>query len=92
MECREVCVGAVVQTPNFAATKLSCSMSQHECGLCVIAPNMLKRQESIPCMVEIYKCAVTCNITLILGNAPTEIKMEGFVMSIIWKVPYNQGK
>jgi len=53
---------------------------------------MLKRQESIPCMVEIYKRAVTCNITLILGNAPTEIKMEGFAMSIIWKVPYNQGK
>jgi hypothetical protein len=42
--------------------------------------------------VEIYKRAVTCNIALILGNAPTEIKMEGFVMSIIWKVPYNQGK
>jgi hypothetical protein len=53
---------------------------------------MLEREESVPCMVKMYKRAVICNITLILGNAPTEQKMEGFVICIIWKVAYNQGK
>ena len=43
---------------------------------------MLKREETVPCMVEIYKnkCAVIMNGA---GNAPTELDMEGFVMIII---------
>ncbi len=32
MHCREVCVGAMVQTPNFAAMMLSCLMSPHKSG------------------------------------------------------------
>ena len=32
MHCREVCVGAMVQTPNFAAMTLSCSMSPQKSG------------------------------------------------------------
>jgi hypothetical protein len=43
---------------------------------------MLKREESVPCMVEIYnnKGAVIMNGA---RNAPTELEMEGFVMIII---------
>jgi hypothetical protein len=33
MDCREVCAGAMVRTPNYAAMTLSCSMSQRESGL-----------------------------------------------------------
>ncbi len=32
MHCREVCVGAMVQTPNFAVMTLSCSMSPQKSG------------------------------------------------------------
>ena len=32
MHCREVCVGAMVQTPNFAAMMLSCSTSSQKSG------------------------------------------------------------
>ncbi len=32
MHCREVCVGAMVQTPNFAAMMLSCLMSPQKSG------------------------------------------------------------
>ena len=32
MHCREVCVGAMVQTPNFAAMRLSCSTSPQKSG------------------------------------------------------------
>jgi hypothetical protein len=32
MHCREVCVGAMVQTPNFAAMTPSCSMSTRKIG------------------------------------------------------------
>ena len=50
---------------------------------------MLEREESVPCMVEIYKnkCAVIINGA---RNAPTELEMEGFVMIIILKVSFNQ--
>ena len=43
---------------------------------------MLEREESVPCMMEIYnnKCAVIMNGA---RNAPTELEMEGFVMIII---------
>jgi len=42
---------------------------------------MLEREESVPCMVEIYnnKRAVIMNGA---RNAPTELEMEGFVMII----------
>jgi len=32
MHCREVCVGAMVQTPNFAAMRLSCLTSPQKSG------------------------------------------------------------
>ncbi len=50
---------------------------------------MLEREESVPCMVEIYKYkrAVIINGT---SNAPTELEMEGFVLIIILKVSSNQ--
>ncbi len=32
MHCREVCVGAMVQTPNFAAMTLSCLTSPQKSG------------------------------------------------------------
>jgi hypothetical protein len=50
---------------------------------------MLEREESVPCMVEIYKNkpAVIINGA---KNAPTELEMEGFVMIIILKVSFNQ--
>jgi hypothetical protein len=50
---------------------------------------MLEREESVPCMVEIYKHkrAVIMNGA---RNAPTELEMEGFVMIIILKVSSNQ--
>ena len=32
MHCREVCVSAMVQTPNFAAMMLSCLMSPRKSG------------------------------------------------------------
>jgi hypothetical protein len=50
---------------------------------------MLEREESVPCMVEIYnnKRAVIMNEA---RNAPTELEMEGFVMIIILKVSSNQ--
>jgi hypothetical protein len=43
---------------------------------------MLEREQSVPCMVEIYKNkhAVIINEA---RNAPTELEMEGFVMIII---------
>ena len=43
---------------------------------------MLEREESVPCMVEIYK---NKRAVIINGarNAPTELEMEGFVMIII---------
>jgi hypothetical protein len=46
---------------------------------------MLEREESVPCMVEIYnnKRAVIINGA---RNAPTELEMEGYVTIIIWKV------
>ncbi len=50
---------------------------------------MLEREESVPCMVEIYnnKGAVIMNGA---RNAPTELEMKGFVMIIILKVSSNQ--
>jgi hypothetical protein len=50
---------------------------------------MLEREESVPCMVGIYKnkCAVIINGA---RNALTELEMEGFVMIIILKVSFNQ--
>jgi hypothetical protein len=50
---------------------------------------MLEREESVPCMVEIYKHkrAVIMNGA---RNAPAELEMEGFVMIIILKVSSNQ--
>jgi hypothetical protein len=50
---------------------------------------MLEREESVPCMVEIYK---NKRSVIINGarNAPTELEMEGFVMIIILKVSFNQ--
>jgi hypothetical protein len=50
---------------------------------------MLEREESVPCMVEIYK---NKRAVIINGarNAPTELEMEGFVMIIILKVSFNQ--
>jgi len=50
---------------------------------------MLEREESVPCMVEIYN---NKRVVIINGarNAPTELEMEGFVMIIILKVSSNQ--
>ena len=50
---------------------------------------MLEREESVPCMVEIYKNKRAVKING-ARNAPTELEMEGFVMIIIWKVSSNQ--
>ena len=43
---------------------------------------MVEREESVQCMVEIYK---NKRAAIINGarNAPTELEMEGFVMIII---------
>jgi len=50
---------------------------------------MLEWEESVPCMVEIYK---NKRAVIINGarNALTELEMEGFVMIIILKVSFNQ--
>jgi hypothetical protein len=50
---------------------------------------MLKKEESVPCTVEICKNkrAVIINRA---RNAPKELEMEGFVMIIILKVSSNQ--
>jgi hypothetical protein len=47
---------------------------------------MVEMEENVPCTMEIYTRAVIINTG---RNAPTELNMEGFVMSIIWKVSSN---
>jgi hypothetical protein len=52
---------------------------------------MLEKEESVPCMVEIYKNkrAVILNGA---RNAPTELEMEGFVMILYRKSPRTRSR
>lgn len=83
-----MCVGALVQTLNFAAmTNHVVLKCQWEGVKLVDAPTMVKREDFVPGMVQTsqYQRAAT-------WNAATKPEMEMFATSIIWKVSTHSTK